>query len=357
LIFTTLGDLLNEPDEICEWLVEQRLPTGGLSLLAGKPKAGKSTLARCLALAVARGEPWLGFSTKPGAVFYLALEEKRREVRSHFRDMGAGLDDLISVFIAASPQDGIVQLQKAADREKPVLIIVDPLLKMIRVRDANDYAQLSGALEPLLTLARENGAHVLATHHLGKTDREGGDGILGSTAIFGAVDTAFILRRSEKYRTIMSIQRYGEDMEELTLSLEEDTRIVRVGATKKAADEESMMGSIVDYLKTQAAPVEEKEIQEAVEGRKGVKVKALRRLVDGKQVSRSGAGKKADPYLYRYTFQDSSFLVPPICREPENQNPKNDASLQEPGTNAGSGLFSVFDAVSQTNFGVIDDET
>src|SRR5713226_8713910 len=58
---TALGELLQEREEQVRWVLEDRLPAGGFSLLAGKPKAGKSTLARCLALAVARGERFLNW--------------------------------------------------------------------------------------------------------------------------------------------------------------------------------------------------------------------------------------------------------------------------------------------------------
>ena len=50
IVLTSLSDLLSEPDEQIPYLVDQMLPAGGLSLLAGKPKSGKSTLARFLAL-------------------------------------------------------------------------------------------------------------------------------------------------------------------------------------------------------------------------------------------------------------------------------------------------------------------
>jgi hypothetical protein len=80
------------------------------------------------------------------------------------------------------------------------------LLRFVRVRDANDYAVVTAALEPLVTLARETGAHVLAVHHEGKLT---GTAVTASsaTAFFGAVDTALLLRRSEKYRTLSSAIR------------------------------------------------------------------------------------------------------------------------------------------------------
>ncbi len=331
LSLTPLAVLLSEPQEITPWLVDQRLPVGGLSLLAGKPKAGKSTLARGLALAVACGAPWLGFATQPGLVFYLALEEKRAEVRDHFKAMGASPEDPIKVFIAPSPQDGLAQLRQAAERERPVLIIVDPLIKLIRVKDANDYAAVSQALEPLLSLARETGAHVLAVHHLGKGERSGGDAILGSTAIFAAVDTALLLKRSERYRTLSSIQRYGEDLEEVVLTMDKETRIISAGPSRKEADEVQAAEAILEYLKTRPEPIEEGALHEAVEGRKGPKAKALRALVESDRVTRTGEGKRGAPYLYSV----SSFLVPTYMREPENQKSKTDGSADEESAYSG----------------------
>ncbi len=299
LVFTPLADLLREPEEAVAWLVEDRLPTAGLSILAGKPKAGKSTTARCLALAVASGKPWLGWATSKGPVFYLALEEKRAEVQAHFRAMG-GTDEDVRVFVAPSPDDGLRRLREATERERPALIIIDPVLRFVRVRDANDYAVVTRALEPVMTLARDTKAHVQLVHHLGKGDREGGDAILGSTAIYGAVDTALILKRTEHYRTLQSRQRYGPDLlEEIILELDPVTRWVSAGPSRKDADRAKAATAIMDYLKGQREAVEESVIDEAVEGKKAVKVAALRELVARGVVLREGGGKRGDPYKYR----------------------------------------------------------
>ena len=221
MLFTRLGDLLDEEDEEVEWLVDDHLPSGGLSMVAAKPKAGKS---RCLALAVARGSDFLNCETSRGSVFYLALEEKRSEVRRHFQAMGATHDDEIFIFCASSPSDGLAQLHEATKKDKPALVIIDPLFRMVRVKDGNDYAQMTAALEPLMALARDTGAHVLAVHHSGKAKRSGGDSVLGSTAIFAAVDTLLEMKRSNKYRTLSSIQRYGTDLEEITFEFDVSDR-------------------------------------------------------------------------------------------------------------------------------------
>jgi RecA-family ATPase len=76
---------LAEPDEETPWLVDGLLPQAGLSIIAARPKVGKSTLARTLTLAVARGERFLDRDTTAGTVLYLALEEKRAELRRQFK--------------------------------------------------------------------------------------------------------------------------------------------------------------------------------------------------------------------------------------------------------------------------------
>src|SRR5262249_31900266 len=187
---------------------------------------------------------------------------------------------------ASARVDALKLIRAEAEQKKPVLIIIDPLFRLTRVKDGNDYAQVTAALEPLLVLARETGAHILCVHHAGKGDREGGDSILGSTAIFGSVDTTLILKRSERYRTISSIQRYGEDLPETVLHFDSTTRIVSLGASKEQEEELRQGEAITEFLRAKQSPAEEREIQAEVEGRKAVKVRALRRLVEEGQVYR-----------------------------------------------------------------------
>ena len=182
--FTNLSDLLAEPSEEVDYIWDKTLPTGGVAILAAKPKVGKSTTARCLAMAVACSEAFLGRATTQGPVIYLALEEKRSEVHAHFTKVGA-VDEAIILHFGSSPDDAKEKLEAAIIQYKPALVIIDPLLRFIRVKDANDYAEMTRALEPLLQMARLSGAHIICVHHAGKSDREGGDSILGSTALFG----------------------------------------------------------------------------------------------------------------------------------------------------------------------------
>jgi AAA domain len=353
LILTRLGDLLAEPEETVEWLVDDLLPSGGFSLLAAKPKVGKSTLARCLALAVARGESFLGRATAKGPVIDLALEEKRSQVRQHFQAMGATGEEEIYVYAATAPADALEKIRAVVEEKKPALLIIDPLFRFTRVRDGNDYAQVTQALEPLLALARETGVHVLVVHHLGKGERTGGDAILGSTAILGAVDTSVILKRTERYRTITSEQRYGDDLEETTLRFDPQTRTTTLGETKEAEEEVRIGEGILAYLEAKSEPAREAEIDSDVEGKTRIRRKALRDLLAAGKILRSGKGGKSDPFRYRLsdalanqagnnnqtdaspanTESHSGMgvvvpLFPHIYREQENMNRQTDLSTQ-----------------------------
>jgi putative DNA primase/helicase len=297
---TSLGDLLAEPEEKVSWLLADKLPAGGISLVSAKPKVGKSTFARCLALAVALGEPFLGCPTAQGPVIYLALEEKRSEVKKHFSDLGATGEEPIHIHCAAAPAGAMAELCRIAQEVKPVLVIVDPLFKFLRVRDENAYAEVSNAIEPLLSLARETGAHVMLLHHNGKAERSDAmDAILGSTAIFGGVDTAIIIKRSDRFRTLQSSQKYGVDWPETTLVLEETSRSLSLGVERAQADTSRIVEQILDYLRGSDESHTRVDIETHVEGKTAHKRAALKSLTGTGQVTFTGTGSKGDPFLYR----------------------------------------------------------
>jgi hypothetical protein len=320
---TKLGALLKEPKEKVAWLLYSRLPAGGLGLMAGKPKAGKSTWVRCLCLAVARGEKFLGWDTAQGPVIYVALEEKRDQVRQHFEDLGGTDEDEIYIHCDPAPAQALLAAQRAVALHKPVLLVIDPLLKFVRVKDANDYVQITNALEPLLTLARESGAHVLLVYHMGKGDKpDPVDSALGSTAFAGSVDTLLVYKRTEKGRTLVTVQRYGTDLVETMVTWDPERRSVALGAERTRAEIERIKTEIIEILShlkpgSVLAPTEE-QICGSIEGKNVVKRAALRELMKAGEVTRQGAGKRGDPFHYR--------LPSPVGEEePKPDSPEGEA--------------------------------
>src|SRR5262249_4405172 len=144
---TRLKELLGEKEETAAFVVAGLLPQAGLSVAAAKPKTGKSTLARCAAKAVALGEPFLGRNPIRGHLIYLALEEKRAEVRRHFKDMGCTGQEQIHVLTSSAPS--ILELRAAVEKIKPALVIIDPLFRFVRIGDINSYGKMLEATDPL----------------------------------------------------------------------------------------------------------------------------------------------------------------------------------------------------------------
>jgi hypothetical protein len=295
-VLTPLDELLSEPEEQVAYVWNRTLPAGGISICAAKPKVGKSTLARNLAVAVTRGKAFFGRATATGKVMYLCLEEKRAEVAAHFRRMGANGSDIL-IHTGRAPDGALIALQEAIDEFNPSLVIVDPLARFVRVRDFNDYAEMARGMEPLIDLARVTGCHILCVHHCGKGEREGGDALLGSTALFGAVDTALIMKRREQARTLHTVQRYGEDITETVAYLDAETGIVTAGGDLATLQIEDRKQAVLEAMGDES--LTEPDIKERVGGNQTTTAKAIRSLHESGTLLRVGAGKRGEPYRYQ----------------------------------------------------------
>ena len=236
----TLQSLLNEPDENLEYIVDGLLKRGGLSLLVAKPKVGKSVLARNLVRAVAGAQPtFLGRDVKYGKVAYLGLEESRDEVRNHFRKMGTPEDvrDNILIKVGLGPEDGFTWLRYIIENFEPSLIVFDPIASLIRFKDMNSYSEVKALLDDLMNMARTTNTHLMAVHHSNKGGPNGGidsgDGILGSTAFFAAVDVLIGMNKNDFIRTVETTHRYGTPIEKEVVYLDKNGLVSLRGSVEQ----------------------------------------------------------------------------------------------------------------------------
>jgi nicotinamidase-related amidase len=336
---TPLADLLARPDLPVEYVVENLLVAGTVSCVAAKPKVGKSTFARNLCLRVSRGEDFFGLKTKQGECIYLALEEREEDIKNDFRAMGADGSEPVYVHAAAAPAEGICALCDLVRERRPVLVVIDPLFRMARIRDEKAYAETYTALGPLVDVAREAGTHVMFTHHASKSPKSDAiDSPLGSTAIGGAVCSLVVLKRTETVRTVQSVQRIGQDLPETVLEFATGTHTLSLGVEKSEADVQTVAAGIQEYLQTIEGTKTEPDIGEAVEGKTGAKRKALRLLVEAGNVSREGSGRRGDPFRYRFSFSCSPDI--PGTREQETEKGAdthiNTGDILVPGFSPGS---------------------
>jgi hypothetical protein len=316
---TPLRDLLSKPNAAVEYIWNEHLVAGTVSAVVSKPKVGKSTFARNLCLAVARGEDFLGLSTTKGECVYLALEEREEDVRNDFHAMGADGSEPILIYAAAAPAEGIRKLCDLVRERKPILVVIDPLFRLARIKDEKAYAETYAALGPLIDVSRETGTHVMAPHHSGKALKvDAIDSPLGSTAIGGAVSTLIVLRRSEAYRTIQTVQRIGHDMSETVLDFDRETRRLSLGGTRFDVDRHDCERRILEFLKDAAEAQTQAQIRDGVEGQTRIIRAALTELFKTGRVARTGAGTKGSPFSYG--FQDSGSQYTAGTSKPESES-------------------------------------
>ena len=203
--FLTLEDLGNLPAP--KWLIEGLFEKDALVMLVGPPAAFKSFLAIDWALSIALGRPWNGRATEPSRVLYALGEGKasllkrieawiwfqqlteaeRRKLNANFRVTF----DVPQFAVAREVTEFLDDLD--ADGFDPGLLIIDTLARSFVGRDENSQTDAGLWVESADRL-RQRGMAVLALHHT-KKNTEFGLQYRGSSALQGAMDTAFTLQR------------------------------------------------------------------------------------------------------------------------------------------------------------------
>ena len=296
----TLQELLARPIVPIKWVWQDHLAAGTVSAVVSKPKVGKSTFARNLCLAVARGDKFLGLATCQGACIYLALEERSEDVTADFRAMGADGSEPIHVHADTSPASGILALISLIREKLPLLIVIDPLFRLVRVRDEKAYAETYAALGPLIDISRATGSHVLLSHHSGKLLKADViDAPLGSTAISGAVCSLIVLKKSDSYRTIQTVQRLGKDLDETVIEFEQETRLLSLGESRFDTERSRMESEILKFLAESSEPQTQAQIRDGVDGQARIIRAALTSLCGSEMISKSGEGTRGKPFVYK----------------------------------------------------------
>ena len=202
----------------------------GLTVLAGRPKVGKSWMALGLAIAVAspEGHAFGSIPVEQGDVLYLALEDNMRRLKRRLNQMlpSGSVPDRLDIAVSCPRLDrGGVEMIKRWVEQHPGarLIVVDVLQRVrpgARVKDFlydGDYR----TIEPLKQLADERGIAILVLHHLRKMPADDPfDTVSGSTGLTGAADTVLVLARDPKGGT--TLYGRGRDIEEIETAVKFD---------------------------------------------------------------------------------------------------------------------------------------
>ncbi|MCY3594407.1 MAG: AAA family ATPase [Paracoccaceae bacterium] len=186
--YTLFSDVRREP---VEWQIEDWLPTKAITLIAGDPGLGKSTLALKIASLVSTGGKWPdGTGVKQGEVIiYSGEDDYNNTVANRLDAMGfdenavrhtASFPDEEGKLIPFNPAIHLPYVHNDLKRlKKTRLIILDPIKDLAKnVRNSFEDTQIRAALEPLLNLAREHNIAVIGITHLVKRHNSQGSTFL-----------------------------------------------------------------------------------------------------------------------------------------------------------------------------------
>jgi len=236
--------LMDKQIEHREFTVADILPAG-LTLLVGAPKVGKSFFVLGLCLAVAKGEPFLGFPTMQGDVLYMSLEDTEERLQN--RLMLLSDDGPESLFFSSQiirTDEGLLgALEQFVSEHPNTRLIVIDTLNYIRPesKSMNMYEKDYSDIVPLHEFTQKHPVSLVLVHHSRKTrDSDEMNAASGSTALSGAVDNYMLLsrpRRTERYAKLFCS---GRDILDREIEVEMDERCIWKVSDETVHKEEPM---------------------------------------------------------------------------------------------------------------------
>jgi hypothetical protein len=333
-----------------KWAVEGIVPAG-LSLLAGKPKLGKSWLALLLALAVAMGGVALGsVPVELGDVLYLALEDTRRRLKDRLAKLAAqqGIAKWPATLHLASAcprQDkgGLYALAEWLDAHPQArLVVVDtwPRFRPFRTRGRDSYEEDYQHASELKAVADKYGVAIHAIAHCRKLDATDPlDEVSGTLGLTGAADGVAVLKR-ERGQHDATLFLTGRDMDEREIALRWDAQYA-LWSILGDAEEYRLSNErkeIIELLERAGEPLSPMEAADRLEKPRATVKGMLWRMAEAGQIERSGAGKYTSANRANRANQDAERLNA-LWKQGQREargaeeRAKESANQPEPGAN------------------------
>lgn len=224
-------------------LVDRLWPEQAFGFIAAPPKKGKTWVALALAVAVASGKPLFGEYAvpTPRPVLYVALEGHRAALRARVGAIARGMNidpdgqDLQRLhFLYKPPGMNLAdpvwaqRLRRAAAHVDAALAVIDVLRAGARIKenDQADFTALRHNLQPI----NDDGRSLALLHHFVKLseiskERDPGERMSGSGAMFGALDAAIYITGSQNHARELRLAFDLRDLatpDDISITLEGD---------------------------------------------------------------------------------------------------------------------------------------
>lgn len=286
----------------------------GCTILAGRPKLGKSWLALDMALAVTKGGECLGVTCDPGAVLYLALEDNQRRLQSRMQKLSPAREVLPwpqSLTFATEwkrhDAGGLADIRDwAGSVENPRLVIVDVLAQFRggRANTETQYESDYAAVKGLQEIAGELQIGVVIVHHVKKANGETDpfEKVSGTLGLTGAADTTMVLDRDSSGCTIYCRGRDIQEYERAVTFDKIDCRWTVQGdvASVRRTDERT---AVLDALEAADDLMTVKDVMSATGMQRNACDQLLFKMAKDGQILKAKRG--------HYVHPDRTDLLPP----------------------------------------------
>lgn len=255
------ADLLAREFPEPKWIVPGLIPEG-VTLLAGKPKMGKSWLAMAIGIATAGGGIALGrYRVEQGPVLYLALEDNLRRLKSRLSKLLQHQPAPRCLSFQTDwprvDEGGIRWLEKWLDSEPETrLVIIDTLerIRPKRQRNGNAYSEDYGASQALKQIADKYRVAIILVHHLRKgVSDDPLESISGSFGLTGGVDGALVLRR-DRGSADAALYVTGRDVEreqDLALTWDDEAALWSITGSAQDARLSRERQDVIDLIRAE----------------------------------------------------------------------------------------------------------
>jgi hypothetical protein len=310
-----------------KWAIPSLLPVG-LSVLAGKPKKGKSLFALNILLAITCRTPALGNISvaKGGSAIYLALEDTKLRLQKRIARMLKGRDVTDSLYLATEfPKmpEGLTRLENEIQKYRDLRLVVIDTWGRFRPWDKNQrtdpYDVSVSDAGKLKALADRYGIAILLIHHMRKTGSEDIiDTVYGSVGLTATADGVLALVRKGQPEAVLHVSGRDVEPQEIALKLDASTLTWESMGDASLVQSTANRQAIIDAILNNEAPMTAQEIKQAT----GLKLSYINATVQ--RMAKQGAlvkierGRYDAPIDERARWKMNRGKVTPIRRRREN---------------------------------------
>lgn len=307
----TAAEIMAKEYPPLDFIIPNILPAVGLTILAGKPKKGKSWLALGLAIAIASGGKAFGrYDVEAGDVLYLALEDGERRLQSRMKKLfapGESAPKRLDFMTAIPPKlepGALLEMIRDWRQEHPEAkaVFIDTMAKVRPPTNRNnnvyhdDYL-FAGAYQ---RMALEEGLTVVMIHHTRKaSDDDVFTTISGSTGITGAADTMMVVEASGIGADTRKLHITGRDIDERSLVMSFNKSIWTQMADGEEGAElllSTERRKVLEILR-KTNYLSAKQLEEQLQKPQATVSKLLRSMVEAEQICQAGSrGKYYIPF-------------------------------------------------------------